>query len=235
MKLTDSIKKAFRRIRSATKYVALKASGVKPLNVSRGNTKLVSNDKVLFLVWNLPARMTCPGKTHHCSLLCYAIKAEKLYKDCLPSRVKNLKESLNPDFVDRAVYTILSAIKNDKKHRKIVVRIHESGDFYNKAYAEKRLAVARELTGENVTFICYTKSFAFFDGVKLPKNFKLRASVWDDTPEKDLEIIKRNGWNIYTAVESFKTGDKFTRCRCSDCGTCQKCWRNYKDIRCEIH
>lgn len=224
-----------RTITNKELYEAMKANAVQKLNVSRGNTKLVSNDSVLFLIWNLPAKMTCPNKTHHCSIACYAIKAEKLYKDCLPSRIRNLKESLNDGFTERAVYTILSALHNDRKNRKIIVRIHESGDFYNQAYASKWLAVAEALKNENVTFICYTKSFAFFDGVKLPKAFKLRASVWDDTTAEDLETIRRNNWNIYTAVDSFKKGDQFTRCRCSDCGTCQKCWRNYKDIRCEIH
>ncbi len=204
-------------------------------NVSRGNKKLISNDETLFLVWNLPSKITCPNKTHHCSIACYAIKAELAYPDCLPSRIRNLKESVQADFIERMEYTILKAMHYDRKNRKIVVRIHESGDFYNEQYAEKWLQIASDLKGENVVFICYTKSFAFFDGKELPKNFRLRASVWDDTKKEDLETIDRNGWNIYTAVEKFQTGDTFTRCRCSDCATCGKCWKNYKDIRCEIH
>lgn len=216
-------------------YNELKASGIEPLNVSNGNKKLVSNDETRFIVWNLPAKMTCPGKTHNCSIACYAIKAELAYPNCLPARIRNLKDSVKDDFVIRMVYTILRVIANDRKNRKYVIRIHESGDFYNLAYALKWIEIAETIKAENVTFICYTKSFSFFDNRTLPRCFKLRASIWADTKEEDLEIIRRNNWNIYTAVDSFKKGDKFTRCRCSDCATCGKCWHNYKDIRCEIH
>lgn len=216
-------------------YQELKNANIEPLNVSNGNKKLISNENTRFIVWNLPAKITCPGKTHNCSIACYAIKAELAYPTCLPSRIRNLKDSVKEDFTTRMIYTILKVIANDRKNRKYVIRIHESGDFYNQAYALKWLTIADTLKTENVTFICYTKSFKFFDGKTLPKCFKLRASIWNDTPVEDLEIINRNGWNIYTAVKEFKTGDSFTRCRCSDCGTCQKCWRNYRDIRCEIH
>jgi hypothetical protein len=216
-------------------YLRMRSINLEKVNMSRGNKKLVSNDSVLFLVWNLPAVKTCPNATNMCKGACYALKAEIAYPNCYPSRKRNLLDSMRAGFIDRVKFTILSAIANDKKHRKIVVRIHESGDFYTKAYADAWLSIADYFKSENVTFIAYTKSFSFFDGVKLPKNFKLRASIWADTSEKDLEMIHRNNWNIYTAVDSFKKGDKFTRCRCSDCGTCQKCWRNYKDIRCEIH
>lgn len=230
------MKSTFKNMINEKTFADLKAAKTEPLNVSRGNSKLVSNDETLFLIWNLPAKMTCPGKTHHCSIACYAIKAEILYKDCLPSRQKNLKESLKDDFVSRGIYTILKAIKYDRKHRHIVVRIHESGDFYNAAYAAKWLAIANALIGENVTFICYTKSFAFFDGIVLPENFQLRASIWDDTPAKDLETIKRNSWNTYSAVEKFTDSDDFGHCRCEDCATCGKCWNpDYKAVCCEIH
>ena len=235
MKLTESIKKAFRSLKSAMMWITLRAAGTTLLNVSRGNEKLVSNDYISFIIWNLPAVKTCPFRTPHCEAKCYAIKAEQAYPDCLPSRERNFKESMRDDFVDRAIYTILNAIRFDRKHRKIVVRIHESGDFYNREYAMKWLKVAEALKHENVVFIAYTKSVTYFDGVKLPKNFRLRASVWDDTAADQLEIMNRNAWPIYTAVDKFQKGDKFTRCRCSDCATCGKCWAKYKDIRCEIH
>lgn len=229
------MKKYFQTKRATELYNRYNAEKIETLNVSRGNAKLISNDNTLFLIWNLPARMTCPNKTHNCSVFCYAVKAEILYKDCMPSRQRNFKESLKDDFADRMTFTILKAIRYDRKHRKVVVRIHESGDFYNVKYANAWLKVMENLKGENVVFIAYTKSFAYFDGISLPHNFRLRASIWADTKETDLATIKRNNWPIYTAVEHFQKGDKFTRCRCSDCATCGKCWAKYHDIRCEIH
>lgn len=229
-------KKVFKTEHGKMLYESLKAHGYKKLNVSRGNKKLISNDETLFIIWNLPAVKTCPNLTRHCFEECYARKAETVYKDCLPSRMKNWEETKQADFIPNMLYTILSAIRYDRKHRNIVVRIHESGDFYNLTYAMAWLEIAYMLTGENVEFIFYTKSFRFFDGIAIPSNMAMRASVWDDTKESDLEIIKRNGWNIYTAVEQFTETDTFTQCRCEDCATCGHCWDNTrKMIACEIH
>lgn len=211
---------------------------VKPCNVSHGNTKLQptkGKGGVKFIIWNLPCKKTCPFRTPHCEEKCYAQKSENLYKDCLPSRERNFQESLRNDFVERMVYTITQyAIHN--KEAKVIVRIHESGDFYNLEYTEKWLEIMDKCKYmDNVRFICYTKSFPYFDGRTLPKNLAFRASIWDDTKPEFLDMIKRNKWNIYTAVDKFQKGDKFTRCRCSDCATCGKCWQKWKDIRCEIH
>lgn len=220
--------------RNQALFHQLKTDGVTPLNVSNGNKKLVSNEYIAFIIWNLPAVTTCPFRTAHCEGACYARKAEKAYPDVLPARMRNFEESRRPDFVVRAVYTILRRLQYCG-NKQVVVRIHESGDFYNAHYANAWLKVAELLKGENVVFIAYTKSFRYFDGVELPNNFRLRASVWDDTKPEELEIIRRNQWNVYTAVPEFKKGDTFTRCRCKDCATCKKCWQAYKDIRCEIH
>ena len=213
---------------------ACRKAHVEKLNMSHENKKLIPSENVDFLIWNIPARKTCPFRTPHCSEKCYAVKAEQAYPECLPCRERNLQESMKDDFIERAVYTILDRRARSKK-KWVVVRIHESGDFYNQKYANAWLEIIRRCSGERIKFIAYTKSFPYFDGVKLPKEFKLRASIWDDTKPEFIETIKRNGWNIYTAVEQFQKGDKFTRCRCSDCATCGKCWKNYKDIRCEIH
>lgn len=211
-----------------------KAGGVIPCNVSRRNKKLVPNAETAFIIWNLPAVKTCPFATDHCKALCYARKAEQAYPDCLPARERNFTESRQADFITRMAYTILS-IRKGCRSRNLVVRIHESGDFYNLAYAKAWLDIMTICKGARVTFIAYTKSYPYFDGVTLPRNFSLRFSVWDDTKPQALAAVARNDWRIYTAVDKFQAGDRFTRCRCSDCATCGKCWQAFKDIRCEIH
>lgn len=216
-------------------YSELSAVGYTACNVSKGNKKLVPNKDTAFIIWNLPAVKTCPFATESCKKACYARKAEKAYPQVLPARKKNLAESMQDDFANRMLYTILKARKNTNK-KQLIVRIHESGDFYNKAYAGKWLRIASACIGEDITFIAYTKSFPYFDGIALPANFSLRASIWNDTSKKALDTIARNAWNIYTAVEQFTDADTFEQCRCSDCATCGKCWNiSIKDIRCEIH
>lgn len=212
------------------------------INLSHGNKKLKSNDKVAFLIWNLPAIMTCPYATENCKRYCYARKAEKQYPDCLKSRQDHFEISRQENFVDRMIYTIdTELMRKSNKTRKIVFRIHESGDFYNKEYVAKWLQIMNHYKKEKrIVFVAYTKSVRFFDGIDLPANFRLLASVWSDTKEENLEIIKRNNFRIYTAFneEDMKQArkDGYTVCRCKDCATCGKCWnKKVQDIACEIH
>ena len=205
-------------------------------HISDSNRKLIPSREVNFLIWNLPAVKTCPFRTPLCTRYCYAKKAENFYPDALPARLDNLAASKSADFVEFMTEFILNKAKRQRKPR-LIVRIHESGDFYNKEYAEKWLKIAENCTiCDKITFIAYTKSFAYFDGVKLPANFSLRASIWADTPIEHINMIMKNGWPIYTAVEKFTPADSFHQCRCEDCATCGKCWdKSVPDIRCEIH
>lgn len=45
--------------------------------ITKGNKKLINNDKVRWMIWNLPAITTCPFATDHCkkSVLRYEISA----------------------------------------------------------------------------------------------------------------------------------------------------------------
>ena len=233
--MAATLKEMIKKNKAISKKELAKYENGNILNVSRKNKKLVPNEETAFIIWNLPAIKTCPFACPNCKKACYARKAEIAYPDCLPARKRNFKDSLKDTFVMDMTKTILSIAKGTNK-KYIIVRIHESGDFYNKEYTNKWLRVMENCKcDKRIKFIAYTKSFPYFDEKRLPQNFSLRASIWSDTKPEMLDLVLKNKWKIYTAVESFKTGDTFTRCRCSDCATCKKCWQNYKDIRCEIH
>ena len=143
-------------------------------HISDGNKKLVPNKDVAFLVWNIPAVSTCPFRTRLCGgflkgekkvtdekghPICYALKAETAYKQVLPARKDNLKMSLLPSFVDDMTGIILDKARRTRKPR-LIVRIHESGDFYNQVYADNWLQIMRNCECESkITFIAYTKPF----------------------------------------------------------------------------
>lgn len=224
--------------------VSIKAMEMSSLYIrlSNGNKKLKSNDQVSFLIWNLPAKITCPFATKECLRFCYAGKAETAYPTCLPSRMSHFEMSKQENFVSRMIYTIETELmRPSNKEKKIVFRIHESGDFYNKAYVEKWLNIMRYFeNNKKIVFVAYTKSVKFFEGVELPQNFRLLASVWNDTKPENMEIIKRNNYRIYTAFnkDDMKQArkDGYSVCRCEDCATCGKCWNNrVQNIACEIH
>lgn len=213
----------------------LEEKGAYTLNVSRSNKKLVPNDTTAFIIWNLPAVRTCPFATDLCKASCYAKKAEVAYPSVLPCRETNFTEAKKDTFAENMAYTILKIAKGCRKEE-IIVRIHESGDFFNQKYVNAWFKVMDLCKVDSrIKFIAYTKSFPYFNGLKLACNFSLRASLWDDTSEKQRELITANNWNIYTAVNKFTDKDTFTQCRCEDCATCGKCWGKDKDIRCEIH
>jgi hypothetical protein len=210
-----------------------------------------------WLIFNTPAVVTCPFRTRMCGgylrgekrfevdektgkiidkkAECYAVKAESAYPSVIPARRDNLRASLMPGFVEAMTAIILKTAKNMKKER-LIVRIHESGDFYNKKYADMWLKIARNVAHDiRIVFWCYTKSFVFFDGVQLPENFKLRASVWADTTPEQLEIIARNGWPIYTVYES-ELPAGYNECFCKDCANCNQCGdMSIKSIACKKH
>ena len=122
-------------------------------HISDGNKKLVPNKDTAFLIWNIPAVTTCPFKTNMCKQSCYAVKAEKAYKQVLPSRPDNLKMSLLPSFVDDMTHIIMDKAKKTRKP-KLIVRVHESGDFYNQIYANKWLEIMHNCESESkITFI----------------------------------------------------------------------------------
>ena len=214
------------------------------LNLSEGNAKYISTDETKFLIWNMTSMFTCPFSTEHCRKKCYAIKAEvgKSGKMTVLSRTINFLESLNLNFVQNMIATIENYLRKPsyQKAETIIVRIHESGDFYNQKYANDWLEIINHFKAvKKLHFIAYTKSFRYFDGKTLPKALKLMASEWDDTKAEEMEIVKRNGWKIYTAVKSFqelKEGN-YLHCRCEDCATCGFCiYHKYKkNVACVIH
>ena len=214
-----------------------------------GNLKLKNNDETRFMIWNIPAVVTCPFRTPTCEKFCYAMKAERCYPSCHDARVRNLETSKRADFVERMIYTIETEINSKAfKGKKIVFRIHESGDFYNVEYMEKWVEIARHFVdNENIVFLAYTKSIVYaincgYGTEEFPSNLVIRSSLWCDTKADKIALTEAFNIPVYTALSSRdmdiaeKNGLTFEKCRCDDCATCRKCWdKNIKTIITYIH
>ena len=221
---------------------------MKMLNVNtNGNKKLVNTNSIRFMIWNLPAEKTCPFATEHCKKFCYAKKAERLYPQVLPCRENNLTESKTDDFVANMVYTIQKKINSKSyKGKKVYFRIHESGDFYNREYTQKWIDIAKHFeNNENIVFLAYTKSLAYFIqcgyGKDFPNNFIVRSSIWDDTKPESVRDTAVYNFPIYTAfdgdtlVKEIESGN-YSKCDCKDCAECGKCYsKTEQKIACAIH
>lgn len=213
---------------------------------TNGNLKLRNSEHTRFIIWNLPAKSTCPYATNGCRGKCYACKNER-YDNVRESRRRNFHASTSDTFDSEMIDALSRVIfAQNNINKRIIVRIHESGDFYNKEYALKWVRIAEAFKNvRRVVFLAYTKSVVFFEGVDVPKNLVIRASLWDDTSDVQKERMKV--YPVYTAVNRFDgtTTRSATRairegltfqCRCSDCANCGACWnRKIKTIACEIH
>lgn len=206
------------------------------LNVNiNGNKKLVNNENVRFMIWNLPAVVTCPYRTAMCEKSCYARKAERVYPQVLPSRLENLEDSKKESFAAYMIRTIEYYLaKKSFNGKKVYFRIHESGDFYNQEYFNKWMEIIRYFENDpRIVFEAYTKSirYAIAAGYGIsdfPSNFIVRASVWDDTKVEELELIERYNFPIYTAfpAQDFEQlAQGYTECTCEDCAKCGKCYK----------
>lgn len=98
--------------------------------------------------FGIPALKTCP-MADTCKSFCYANKGAYAWPQVKQAYEYRFQMSRKPEFVSMAI----DALKRKKKLQK--VRIHDSGDFYNKEYLYKWFAIAEALP--NVEFYAYTK------------------------------------------------------------------------------
>lgn len=136
-----------------------------------GNAKLKADTAVM----SLPAGHSCPfakecrsmadrltGKItdgQHCRFRCYASTSEALFKNVRKSRWANF------DAIKEAGTTLQMAALIDRSIPKQngktkLVRFHQSGDFFNQAYFDSWLLVARY--NPDLIFYGYTKALPFW-------------------------------------------------------------------------
>lgn len=117
-----------------------------PAKVTSGNSKLGTH----ILTWSLPAVLTCPGRSHLCENLCYALKHRFATARYLTQAIRNWIIASTPFFAWWMVRKI-------QKTRALVVRIHVSGDFFNAAYVQQWIRIAEAIP--LVQFYAYTRSW----------------------------------------------------------------------------
>ncbi len=101
--------------------------------------------------FDLPAAVTCPGRTKTCRDRCYALRNRFLYPQ-VQERLKWCQAmSKRRDFAKLMVQEIR------RKGAAFIVRVHSSGDFYSGAYTRKWNTIARACP--HTRFFAYTRSY----------------------------------------------------------------------------
>ena len=225
-----------------------------------GNAKLTdftddNGNAFRYAMFNLPAKRTCPFATDGCKKFCYA-KRDERYTNARMNRESNLEISKGADFAERLIYTIECELESNRyKGAVMILRIHESGDFYNLAYLKAWIKVILHFAGDfRVVFCFYTKCFKylltldFLDKAILNcalKDGRVAMSLsYDKTmsanQRADMMLVKARFplANIYAAIpeNEIDTFEHDEKCDCADCAKCGKCTHaTGKTTVCAIH
>jgi hypothetical protein len=108
-----------------------------------------------------------------CSADCYAAKGFYMFPNVKAKHESNLLATKDKDFVQVMVLEISSQLNKLQDSKSLLIRIHDAGDFYNKAYALKWLRIMSIFEGLPVEFYAYTKQVSLFKSLDLPSNFRV--------------------------------------------------------------
>jgi hypothetical protein len=154
------------------------------LSFQKGNAKLGK----LIYTFSIVSGYTCPfakdclakvdrltGKLTdgpHTQFRCFSASQEALFPAVRKSRWDNFEKILNAIKNN----TLVELIMNSIPKKATVIRVHVAGDFYNQAYFNAWMQVARNRP--DIIFYAYTKSISYWVNQlgNIPSNFKLNAS-----------------------------------------------------------
>mgnify|MGYP003134822567 FL=1 len=169
------------------------------MNLLTQNSKLKKTSKSLGLrVFNfgIPAyksasgKLTCPF-ADACVKFCYAKKGAYIWSNVQPAFEKRYQLSKTDDFVNKMNQEII-------KKKPDYVRVHDSGDYYSKAYLQKWLDIA--MHNPSVRFYSYTNMVAMFQKTDLPENYDVIFS--DSGKQKHLIRTSKDRYtNIFTSEQ----------------------------------
>ena len=139
------------------------------------NAKMKKSSTKEFAVYNfgIPAFLsksgikTCPN-AGVCATGCYAKSGTYNFTNVVKAYESRLEQTALDSFVGD-IQSELNVLK--KKHTNLVIRIHDSGDFYSSEYWMKWKTIM--LQNKDVKFYAYTKMISFFKKNSIPDNFML--------------------------------------------------------------
>ena len=215
--------------------------------ILHGNNKLKDYDDTengvmyRYAQFNTRALLDCPFKSKGCTAVCYATKGNHQFPDVKASREKAYNVSLRDDFPMMIDYTIRTEKQSGRyKNAVMLIRIHESGDFYSLKYLKKWVRIWDSTADvDGLQFVFYTKSFQFF--IRLSSEEKdviweqmkrgrlsINLSIDDTTtPEQMTAYLDMMATfpkaNTYRCTENTATTEHDNVCDCADCAKCGIC------------
>lgn len=212
-----------------------------------GNGKLLDYEDIescisyRYAQFNTRAIKDCPFASEGCKAVCYATKGNHVFKSVKESRERSHNDSKRDNFSECMIYTIATE-KQSKRYKDAVmlIRIHESGDFYSVQYLRKWLKVWKAYKNDmSVQFKLYTKSFPFFlmlteeekelinsmlETSQLSINLSLDDTTTTEQFNNYMEMRKVfPKANTYYATEDPNKVKHNNVCDCANCAKCGIC------------
>ena len=142
------------------------------MNLLTQNSKIKKTSKhfgVKLMNFGIPAyksasgKLTCP-MADECVKFCYAKKGAYIWSNVQPAFEKRYELSKTDKFIESM---------NDEIRRKKpdFVRVHDSGDYYSRAYLNKWIQIAKD--NPDVKFYSYTNMVKLTKEVQLPDNYDI--------------------------------------------------------------
>lgn len=211
----------------------------------KGNGKLLDYDDTesglafRYAQFNTRAVIDCPFRSAGCTAVCYATKGNHVFPSVKASRARSYEESKRNDFTESAVFTLRTEKQSGRyKNAVMLVRIHESGDFYSVQYLRKWLHVWAEFKpADGVRFVFYTKSFPFFLMLTAEEKTLLNVLLMSGVVAMNLSVddtTTAEQWKAYVEMRkafplanTYAVTEKTTAeddvCDCANCAKCGAC------------
>lgn len=106
-------------------------------------------------------KLTCPMASE-CVKFCYASKGAYIWSNVKPAFERRYEATRQENFPELMTNEI-------KKKKADFIRVHDSGDYYSKAYLKKWFQIAKE--NPKVKFYSYTNMVKLIKESKIPENF----------------------------------------------------------------
>jgi hypothetical protein len=157
-------------------------------------------------IWNfgITAVKTCPN-ADACLKGCYALQGAYMFGNVKPVFEKRYEVTLSEEFIPSMVEAVEDKLQRAlKKGKKLIVRIHDSGDFYSRRYFLEWCAIAGLFP--EVKFYAYTKMVSMIQSLKseLPDNFRV---IFSEGGTED-KIINPN---IHRHAKVFSTKEELRK------------------------
>lgn len=180
------------------------------MNLLTQNSKMKksSQNGITVVNWTIPAFQsstglkTCPN-AGSCAAGCYARSGTYRFSNVLKAHEEKLKLTQSDAFIQLMINEVNFWL-NKKTVKTLMVRVHDSGDFYSDDYTKRWFAVMNHFSGNGrVQFYAYTKQVSMFKSMDIPSNFRLIFSYGgkqDAMINREIDFHSR----VFESLEALK-------------------------------